>query len=185
MGGEFKKDFAIGKYEISVGDWSKYCALTGKCKPETDREKFNDPVTGITLNQAEDYVKWLSERTGKKYRLPNPDEWMYAASVGGKLTSDSAEFRAIKGSLNCRVTLGDKILKGTGIANIKSGRSNAWGLKNFVGNVQEWVIGSNGAEAMGGAFSDAISNCDLNSVRAHDGSADGTTGFRVVLEDVG
>jgi hypothetical protein len=184
-GGEFKKDFAIGKYEISVGDWSKYCALTGKCKPETDREKFNDPVTGITLNQAEDYVKWLSERTGKKYRLPNPDEWMYAASVGGKLTSDSAEFRAIKGSLNCRVTLGDKILKGTGIANIKSGRSNAWGLKNFVGNVQEWVIGSNGAEAMGGAFSDAISNCDLNSVRAHDGSADGTTGFRVVLEDVG
>ena len=184
-GGEFKKDFAIGKYEISVGDWSKYCALTGKCKPELDKEKFNDPVTGITLKQADDYVKWLSERTGKKYRLPNPDEWKYAASVGGKLTSDSAEFKAIKGSLNCRVTLGDKILKGTGIANIKSGRANAWGLKNFVGNVQEWVIGSNGAEAMGGAFSDAISNCDLNNVRAHDGSADGTTGFRVVLEDVG
>ena len=184
-GGEFKKDFAIGKYEISVGDWSKYCALTGKCKPETDREKFNDPVTGITLKQAEDYVKWLSERTGKTYRLPNPDEWKYAASVGGKLTSNSDEFKAIKGSLNCRVTLGDKILKGTGIANIKSGRSNAWGLKNFVGNVQEWVIGSNGTEAMGGAFSDAISNCDLNNVRAHDGSADGATGFRVVLEDVG
>jgi serine/threonine protein kinase len=184
-GGEFKKDFAIGKYEISIGDWSKYCALTGKCKPETDREKFNDPVTGITLKQAEDYVKWLSERTGKKYRLPNPDEWMYAASVGGKLTSDSTEFKTIQGTMNCRVTLGDKILKGTGIANIKSGRSNAWGLKNFVGNVQEWVIGSKGAEAMGGAFSDAISNCDLNSVRVHDGSADDATGFRVVLEDVG
>ena len=184
-GGKFKKDFAIGKYELSVGDWSKYCALSGKCKPETDKDKFNDPVTGITLKQAEEYVKWLSERTGKKYRIPNPDEWLYAASVGGKLTSDSQEFRTIKGTFNCRVTLGDKILKGTGIANIKSGRANAWGLKNFVGNVQEWAVGSQGTEVMGGAFSDAINNCDLNNVRAHDGSADGTTGFRVVLEDLG
>ena len=184
-GGKFKHDFAIGKYEISVEDWSKYCALSGKCKPETDREKFNDPITGITLQQAEDYVKWLSKRTGKKYRLPTPAEWMYAASVGGKLKSDSNEFRTIKGSLNCRVTLGDKVLKGTGVANIKSGRPNDWGLKNFIGNVQEWAVGKNGTEAMGGAFSDAISNCNLSNVRNSDGSADNITGFRVVLEDVG
>lgn len=184
-GGKFKKDFAIGKYELSVGDWSKYCAVTGKCKPETNKEKFNDPVTGITLQQAQDYVKWLSERTGKKYRLPTPQEWEYAATVGGKLTSDSAQFQAIKGSLNCRVTLGDKILKGTGIANVKSGRPNAWGLKNFVGNVQEWAVGTNGTEAMGGSYTDSISNCNLNDVRTSDGSADSTTGFRVVLEDVG
>ena len=184
-GGKFKKDFAIGKYELSVGDWSKYCALTGKCKPETNKEKFNDPVTGITLQQAQDYVKWLSERTGKKYRLPTPEEWEYAASVGGKLTSDSEQFKAIKGTLNCRVTLGDKILKGTGTANVKSGRPNAWGLKNFVGNVQEWAVGAKGTEAMGGSYTDSISNCDLNDVRTSNGSADSTTGFRVVLEDVG
>ncbi|MEX2523332.1 MAG: protein kinase [Gammaproteobacteria bacterium] len=184
-GGPLDKEFAIGKYEISVGDWSKYCALTGRCKPETNKEKFDDPVTGVTLKQAQEYVDWLSERTGKTYRLPNADEWQYAASVGGKLTPDSDEFRSIKGTLNCRVTLGDKVLKGTGITSIKSGRSNEWGLKNFVGNVQEWVMGSDGVTAVGGAYSDAINNCDLSNARSHDGGADDTTGFRVILEEVG
>jgi serine/threonine protein kinase/formylglycine-generating enzyme required for sulfatase activity len=184
-GGKFKKDFAIGKYELTVRDWSNYCKLTGKCKPETNTEKFNDPVTGITLQQAQDYVKWLSARTGKKYRLPTPAEWKYAATVGGKLTSDSAQYQKMKGSFNCRVTLGDKILKGTGVANVKSGYFNAWGLKNFVGNVQEWAVGANGAEAMGGSYTDSISNCDLNDVRTSNGSADSTTGFRVILEDLG
>ena len=181
-----QKEFAIGKYEISIGDWSKYCALSGTCKPETNKEKFNDPVTGITLQQAQEYVKWLSERTGKTYRLPTAEEWEYAASAGGKLTPDSSEFKEIKGQLNCRVTLGDKILKGTGIADVKSGKPNQWGLKNFVGNVQEWVIdGTGGTTAMGGAFSDAISNCELDTARPHNGEADGTTGFRVILDDVG
>ena len=181
-----QKEFAIGKYEISVGDWSKYCALSGTCKPETNKEKFNDPITGITLKQAQEYVKWLSERTGKHYRLPTAKEWEYAASVGGELKSDSTEFKKIKGQLNCRVTLGDKILKGTGIADVKSGLPNQWGLKNFVGNVQEWVIDGSGAtSAVGGAFSDAIGNCGLDTARPHNGNADGTTGFRVILDDVG
>ncbi|MBI2994971.1 MAG: SUMF1/EgtB/PvdO family nonheme iron enzyme [Gammaproteobacteria bacterium] len=184
-GGEIGKSFAIGKYELSVGDWSKYCAITGNCKPETNKEKFDDPMTGISLQQAQDYLKWLSERTAKTYRLPTEDEWQYAASVGGKLTPESDEFRQIKGTLNCRVTLGDKVLKGTGTASVKSGSSNNWGLKNFVGNVQEWVTEGDAVTARGGAFSDAISNCDLSTARPQAGGADGSTGFRVVLEEVG
>ncbi|MBI2969788.1 MAG: protein kinase [Gammaproteobacteria bacterium] len=184
-GGEVGKEFAIGKYEISAGDWAKYCALSGKCKPETNKERFDDPQTGISLQQAQDYVQWLSERTGKTYRLPTAGEWEYAASTGGKLTADSAQFKQIKGTLNCRVTMGDKVLKGTGTASVKSGASNEWGLKNFVGNVQEWVIDGSGASARGGAFSDAINNCDLSTVRPHSGGADDATGFRVVLDEVG
>lgn len=185
-GNGIAKPFAIGKYEISVGDWSKYCALSGKCKPVLDKERHDDPVTGITLQQAQDYVRWLSERTGKKYRLPTPAEWEHAATVGGKLTPESDAFKSIKGTFNCRVTLGDKVLKGTGIANVKSGMSNSWGLKNFVGNVQEWVLdGSGSPQARGGAYSDSISNCEISTTRPHSGGADDTTGFRVVLEDVG
>ncbi|MGY8815035.1 MAG: hypothetical protein ACKVHQ_10035 [Gammaproteobacteria bacterium] len=37
----------------------------------------------------------------------------------------------------------------------------------------------------GGAFSDAINNCDISTVRPHDGNADGITGFRVILEEMG
>ncbi len=185
-GGAFSKPFAIGKYEISVGDWSKYCALSGKCKPQTNRDKFDDPQTGITLKQAEDYVKWLSKRTGKHYRLPTKQEWEYAASEGGKLTDNSPAFLQIKGNLNCRVTLGDKILKGTGVASVESGSSNAWGLKNFVGNVQELVLDkSGGASAMGGSFSDSISNCDITTSRPYKGGSNGDTGFRVVMDPMG
>ena len=148
----------------------------------TDSTKFYDPITGISLSDAQRYVNWLSERTGKTYRLPSAQEWEYAASAGGTLTAEADEFRAIKGSLNCRVVLGDKILKGTGIVTIKSGKPNKWGIYNFVGNVQEWVQQGSSAAARGGAYSDAINNCDISTVRPHDGSADGITGFRVLME---
>jgi serine/threonine protein kinase len=181
------KTFAIGKFEISVGDWSKYCALSlGKCKPVLVKERLNDPQTGISLAQAQEYVEWLSKRTGKKYRLPTPEEWEYAASQGGKLAGGSEEFRQIKGTLNCRVTMGDKILKGTGTASVTSGMSNDWGLKNFVGNVQEIVLQGEGeASARGGAFSDSISNCDVSLARPVGSGGDDVTGFRVVLDEVG
>ena len=81
--------------------------------------------------------------------------------------------------------MGDKVLKGTGIADIKSGGQNKWGLKNFVGNVQEWVVDGGSATARGGAYSDAIANCEVSTARPHSGGADGTTGFRVVLDEVG
>ncbi len=184
-GGAVSNSFAIGKYEISVADWSKYCALSGNCQPVIDRSRFDDPITGISLSDAQQYVDWLSERTGRTYRLPSAEEWEYAASVGGALTDEADAFREIKGQLNCRVTLGDKILKGTGIAKIKSGRPNQWGMYNFVGNVQEWVQEGGSTTVRGGAFSDAINNCDISTARPHDGNADEQTGFRVILEEVG
>ena len=176
-GESFDHGFAISRYEVSIGDYAKYCALTGRCKPETNSEKLNDPLRNISIKEAENYTKWLSERTGKTYRLPTDAEWKYAANAGGKQP---------KKDYNCRVSLGDKVIKGTGITSVKSGQSNGWGLKNYIGNVQEWVIDSNGGiKALGGAFEDAHSKCDISLERAHNGSADETTGFRILLEDLG
>ena len=175
-GGDIQKPFAIGKYEISVGDYSKYCALTGKCKPVTDKDKFDEPQTGISIQDAEAYAKWLSERTGKTYRLPTSAEWKYAADADGQQP---------RKDFNCRVALGDKVIKGTGTVSVVSGQQNGWGLKNYVGNVQEWVLDGDSIKARGGAFEDAFSNCDINLERAHSGAADNTTGFRLVLDDVG
>ena len=175
-GGDIQKPFAIGKYEISVGDYSKYCALTGKCTPVTDKDKFDQPQTGITVQDAEEYAKWLSERTGKTYRLPTSAEWKYAADANGKQP---------RKDFNCRVALGDKVIKGTGPVSVVSGQQNGWGLKNYVGNVQEWVLDGNNIKARGGAYEDAFSNCDINLERPHSGSADNTTGFRLVLDNVG
>lgn len=172
----FEKPFAISKYEVSVSDWSKYCILSGTCKPIKDKARKNEPMTGITLQQAQDYAKWLSERTGKTYRIPTKSEWEYAANAGGKQP---------KKDFNCRVSVGEKLIKGTGVVSVKSGKSNGWGLKNYVGNVQEWVIDGNTTTARGGAFTDAHSKCDISLERSHDGNADDATGFRLIREDVG
>ncbi len=83
------------------------------------------------------------------------------------------------------MALGEKVIKGTGIVSIKSGQSNGWGLKNYVGNVQEWVQDGNTLKARGGAYQDAHSKCEITLERAHNGGADETTGFRLILEDVG
>jgi len=174
----FEKSFAITKYEISVSDWSKYCILnpSAGCKPNKDKAKKNDPLTDITLQQAQEYASWLSERTGKTYRIPTKAEWEYAANAGGKQP---------KKDFNCRVTVSGKLIKGTGIVSVKSGKSNGWGLKNYVGNVQEWVIDGDATTVRGGAFTDAHSKCEISLERSHDGSADGATGFRLIREDVG
>ncbi len=175
-GGDFNRNFAISKYEISVGDYSKYCAISKACTPESDKNKFNDPLTDISLNDAKAYAAWLSERTGKTYRMPTTKEWEYAADAGGKQP---------RKDYNCRVALGDKVIKGTGTVSIKSGQSNGWGLKNYIGNVQEWVIDGNNVTARGGAYQDAHSKCEISFSREHSGAADDTTGFRLVLEEVG
>jgi len=174
-GGEFNSNFAISKYEISVGDYSKYCAISKSCTPEKNKEKFNDPITGISLDEAKAYAAWLSERTGKTYRLPTATEWEYAANAAGG--------KQPKKDFNCHAVDNDKLTKETGIASIKSGYSNGWGLKNYIGNVQEWVITDSGeVMAVGGNFNTPIEECSLDYMKAHNGSADEYTGFRVLLE---
>jgi formylglycine-generating enzyme required for sulfatase activity len=171
-GGAFTKAFAIGKFEITVADYNRYCKLTGKCQPVAGQEPAL-PVTGISLAQAQEYVSWLSERSGQKYRLPTAEEWTYAASAAGNQP---------KKDYNCRVEQGGQLLKGQGTMGVNTGKANGWGLYNYVGNVQEWVTAGSGVVARGGAFEDTFSKCDISLEKAHDGSPDTATGFRVLLE---
>lgn len=167
--------FAISKYEISINDYSKYCALSGNCLPETDENRQDLPMTNISLTEAKNYADWISKRTGKDYRIPNPEEWRHAAFAAGKQPEKD---------FNCRVAIGDKVIKGTDIISVKSGQSNGWGLKNYIGNVQEWVLDNGTISAKGGAYSDTFSKCDINLMRSHSGTADNITGFRVVLTNI-
>jgi len=173
--GEFQSAFAIGKYEISLRDWGKYCELSGICKPITDKTRFYEPMTGITFKEAEQYAKCVSERTGKTYRIPTASEWEYAANAEGN--------QPRKDFFNCRVVVQDKVYEGTGIVSVKSGKTNGWGLKNYVGNVQEWVITNGGSVmAAGGYYGVDRSLCGIDYIKPHSGAADEYTGFRLLLE---
>ncbi|MDE2346418.1 MAG: SUMF1/EgtB/PvdO family nonheme iron enzyme, partial [Gammaproteobacteria bacterium] len=167
-GGGFKQPFAIGKYEISVGQINAYCRATGQCKPLNGEN--NMPATDIPFTDARNYVAWLSKRSSERYFIPSYIQYRYAASAGG--TDTNQDF-------NCQVTLAGQVIKGLSMVNIETGRPNIWGLVNYVGNAQEWVLGSDGLEAVGGDYRDPLSQCGVDLVRPSNGSADPLTGFRV------
>lgn len=170
-GGGISKPFAIGKFEVSISEFNAYCKLSGKCAGKSGDGKL--PVTGISLQAAQAYASWLSGQSGAKYRLPTEVEWEYAAKAGGKQP---------KKDFNCRVQLGEQLLKGHSLVNAKSGQQNGWGLANYIGNAQEWVKTGGGVKARGGTFEEPLSKCEISLTKAHSGGADPLTGFRLVRE---
>ncbi|MEK9824541.1 MAG: hypothetical protein VW840_20455, partial [Gammaproteobacteria bacterium] len=69
------------------------------------------------------------------------------------------------------------------LLSVVSGKSNKWGLFNFVGNAREWALTSEGGlVALGGAHTDPRSECRIEKRVVHQGDADPVTGFRLVRE---
>jgi eukaryotic-like serine/threonine-protein kinase len=69
--------FCMGKYELTQ---AQYQAIMG-----TNPARFkgdNRPVETVSWNDAVAFCEKLSQRTGKKYRLPSEAEWEYACRAG-------------------------------------------------------------------------------------------------------
>jgi len=170
-GGGSPRPFAITRYEISIGDYNRYCQLSGECRPISGGNKM--PLTGVTKAQADAYARWLSRVTGASYRLPTDNEWLFAARSDNSRPS---------GTANCLLRSGGQIIKGGSPNLVSTGPQNNWGLVNHVGNVQEWTISGGSLQARGGYFGDDASSCSVTLRRPHTGSADRNTGFRLVRE---
>jgi formylglycine-generating enzyme required for sulfatase activity len=130
------RDFGIGVYEVTAGEWDA-CVTDGACRqsPQADTgEKM--PAANISWDDAQDYVTWLSAKTGEKYRLPSEAEWEYAARAG-TATAYWWGDEGGKGSASC-ADCGNP-WDGERASPAGSFAANPFGLFDVHGNVWEWV----------------------------------------------
>lgn len=166
------KAFAIGKYEVSVEEFNVYCRDSKSCKPKNVADN-QVPVTDISYTDATGYLRWLSIKTGRKYRIPTNTEWAYAAT---------ANSNKLDPNRNCQLN-SRGIQRGNALLTIGIGAQNNWGLVNYIGNAQEWVSGAGGVSyAAGGSYETAMESCTLSAMNPHSGKPDAATGFRVLRE---
>lgn len=162
------KSFAAGKYAVTKGEFAAFVRSKGYqteaergdgCTAWTGSEwtksrAYNwrnvgfsqgddHPVVCVTWNDAQAYAQWVSQTTGKTYRLLSEAEREYAARGGTQsafwwgesINTNQANYYGTGPSYN-----GSPIgpwRKGT--VAVSSFSPNPFGLYNVHGNVWEWV----------------------------------------------
>jgi formylglycine-generating enzyme required for sulfatase activity len=165
--------FSIGRYEITRSQYRVFADATRRKSDTcflwngTDFELQEDkswrdpgyaqqdthPVTCVSWDDATAYAKWLSERTGKIYRLPSEAEWEYATRAGTTTTrfwgddvprmcqfanaADLSTHAQVPGAHSWNVVDCNDRYPYT--APVGSFRANAYGLHDVLGNVEEWT----------------------------------------------
>ena len=96
----------------------------------------NEAVTNVSWYDAMSYCQWLSERTGRTFRLPTEAEWEYACRAGTTFpffTGDGLPGSMHKNQQKARTPKPVDLTVGTTPA-------NAFGLHDMHGNVEEWCL---------------------------------------------
>ena len=106
-----------------------------------ESSEYNHPVLHVSWNDATAYCAWLSNKTGKTFRLPTEAEWEYACRAGSEKPFNTGD-NLTTGQANYDGNYPyNKNLKGVFRKNtvpVDSFEPNAYGLFNMHGNVWEW-----------------------------------------------
>jgi len=136
--------FALAKYEVSFAEYDAFAKATGRSEPsDFGWGRGKRPVINVSWDDATAYATWLSQQTGKTYRMPTEAEWEYAARAGSttkySLGEEASHDFANYGKDECcdGLALGKDQWENT--APVGSFSANAFGLHDMHGNVFEWV----------------------------------------------
>ena len=172
--------FALGRYEVTRAEYEAFVSATGhsdgrRCRTDDGRGNWewrwrngaswrdprfpqgdDHPVVCVSWEDAQSYVRWLSRKTGERYRLPSEAEWEYAARAGtetrwywgdspsgqcGRANGADAflrrKYRRVEGlDFDHAVSCDDGMAH---TAPAGSYDANAFGLFDVLGNVWEWT----------------------------------------------
>lgn len=158
------RQFAAAKFPVTRRQWAAFvaatrrpthvgCSWTGRSENGLDtlgswqslgfEQTDDDPVVCVSWQDAEDYLRWVTRRTGHEYRLLTESEWEYAARAGeaGSYPWGAAADHAYAnyGSDECCGGRADGRDRWLYTSPVGSFPANAFGLFDMHGNVLEWV----------------------------------------------
>lgn len=185
-------DFYICTTQVTQELWN---AIIGN-NPSKIMDK-NLPVTNVSWNDCQDFIKRLNDITGMKFRLPSEAEWEFAAKGGQKGKLNGYKY---SGSNTITNIMWYSKNSGNRPHTVSSKQSNELGLFDMSGNVWEWCSDwyapydirhsfspngpTNGTEKVcrGGSFMSEAKECRV-SIREKDlpNEKSEDIGFRLVL----
>ncbi|MDP6381551.1 MAG: formylglycine-generating enzyme family protein, partial [Phycisphaerae bacterium] len=130
------KPYYMGTCEVTQ---EQYVAMMGKNPSQFKNPK--NPVETVPWNDAVEFCRKLSARTGRTVRLPTEAQWEYACragtttpfNTGETISTDEANYdgKYVYGN-------GKKGVYREKSTPVGSFKANAWGLHDMHGNVLEW-----------------------------------------------
>ena len=195
-------DFSIGKYEVTVGDYRKFCDETSTEMPDEPGWGWEEdhPVVNVDWKDAVAYCEWLGTKYGGTWRLPTEAEWEYAARGGNK--SQDTEYSG-GNDLESLAWFGENSEVHTHPVGLK--KPNELGIYDMSGNAREWCkdfynskyyessasVDPQGPEtggyhtSRGGSWYTKAFHCRVSdrSIRLMHGHPDYSLGFRVAFSE--
>jgi len=168
---KFDYRLAFGVTEVTRGQYRQFLTATHSGNLHKLPKGGDDlPVTGVSWDDAEAYISWLSRETGHYYHLPSSSEWEYAARAGTTTTYFWGD-EVGENLANCLECKSDYKGKSAPVASFGA---NPWGLYDMHGNVWEWTkdcIDPNSAPPADGS-PHLFGNCDSRELRGGSARSD-------------